>query len=250
MLSRISQTVNPSFYPDLQERDGLAPALQCVLMQLGSRLLVRKFDAPRFCAYASLHTGQRFSSVMVAEGKRAFYVDFWDQGVPCAAGWISQLSEVGRAIVAFHVRGSPIQDLVSQFVWLTVNPTEFIPESSVEYFLTGAWQSLEERLKVEGDHWLAHELLALTTEAAQRPQLRQLLPFRSLYHLCFSRTTGYPFTRDCPVAHPVEPGIFRTVSPDGQRCLGRGDAVQAVDILIANLPPNCGPARHGTDVRG
>ena len=71
------------------------------------------------------------------------------------------------------------------------------------YFLTGAWQSLEERLKAE-DHWIARELLVLTTEAARCPQLRQLLPSRSLYRPRFGRTTGYPFTRHWRVAHPVE----------------------------------------------
>jgi hypothetical protein len=41
-------------------------------------------------------------------------------------------------------------------------------------------------------------------------------------------------------------GLFRITSVDGERVLGEGDAVQAADILVANLPPNCGPAVHGT----
>jgi hypothetical protein len=48
------------------------------------------------------------------------------------------------------------------------------------------------------------------------------------------------------MAWPLANGLFRITSIDEKRVLGEGDAVQAADILVANLPPNCGPAIHGT----
>ena len=88
--------------------------------------------------------------------------------------------------------------------------------------------------------------MAIVLEAANRPELRRLYPFTSVETLHFSRTTGFPFTRDCPFAVPIEGGRFRVMAADRKLVLGEGDAVQAADMLVANLPRNCGPAIHGT----
>jgi hypothetical protein len=63
-------------------------------------------------------------------------------------------------------------------------------------------------------------------------------------NLCFSRTTGFPFTDDCPVGFPVDINRFRVVGVGG--VLGEGNEVHAADLLVANLPSGCVAARHGT----
>jgi Family of unknown function (DUF6193) len=112
--------------------------------------------------------------------------------------------------------------------------------------VTEYWQNLEKGLKSEEQLSIMRRLIPLVSEATKRPELRQLKPFTSLHRLCFSRTTAFPWVQvDC-IAWPLANGLSRITSIDGKRVLGEGDAVQAADILVANLPPNCGPAIHGT----
>jgi hypothetical protein len=118
--------------------------------------------------------------------------------------------------------------------------------SEVQIFSsTESWQDLERWLVLDKPAHL-NGLLPLVLEGAKRLQLRRLLPFTSMNRLCFSRTTGYPYSYDCPLAWPVEGGLFRVVSADEQTVLGEGDAARAADILAASLPQDCGPAIHGT----
>jgi hypothetical protein len=102
----------------------------------------------------------------------------------------------------------------------------------------------------------------LIEAARKRPELRQRFPFTSLHKLCFSRTTGYPFTNDCPHAEPVGKGRFRAYSAkheivnrnhDGfdyqeavYEVIGEGSVEEVTEMLVANLPPNCGAAIGGT----
>jgi hypothetical protein len=82
--------------------------------------------------------------------------------------------------------------------------------------------------------------------AMKRPELRQLFPYTSLTRLCFSRTTGYPFTNDCPMIEPQENGKYRVYLPITQEVIGEGTAEEAVEMTIKHLPLNCGPAVNGT----
>ncbi|HVV98690.1 MAG TPA: DUF6193 family natural product biosynthesis protein, partial [Planctomycetaceae bacterium] len=126
------------------------------------------------------------------------------------------------------------------------------PEDSAQAFETGSeveWQwtqyekSLPERFP---------ELMAFFDVARRTPKLRQLFPFTSLNRLCFSRCTGYPYTDDCPAVVPKWGRGSRDIIPNcytvelGNREIGEGDGAEAVRIVVANLPPNCGPAVAGT----
>src|SRR6185503_9104919 len=98
----------------------------------------------------------------------------------------------------------------------------------------------------------ANSPLPLIEAAMQQPELRQLFPFTSLYSLHFSRTTGFPFTNDCPYAVPIENSRFRVYKPRGEdftamgETIGEGDVTEAIAMLVSNLPPDCGPAVEGT----
>jgi hypothetical protein len=118
-------------------------------------------------------------------------------------------------------------------------------QRGAEVFVTKRWEDLARGLASEQFSYL-NALLPLVLEAAKRPELRRLLPFTSLTNLCFSRTTGYPYTHDCPSAWPLNGGGFRVTASDGETILGDGDAVRAADLLAANLPQNCGAAIYGT----
>jgi len=246
MFTQVSKTLNLDLYPDLQQSGGLASALQRVLQELGTELIAKDLEEPRFIVYAFVGMGDRSSQVTVAAHERAFHVDFWNQGVQYGSGWIGNLKEVGEAITAFQVHVTSVKDMVLRFPWWA-DTGGSAHERGPEYFVAQKWQSLEEgiREEIELSHPLLRELLGMVVEAARHPELRRLLPFRSLFSLCFSRTTGYPYTRDCPVACPIAQETFRVMLMDGKTILGHGHAAQAANILVANLPPNCGAAVHG-----
>jgi hypothetical protein len=120
-----------------------------------------------------------------------------------------------------------------------------------------SWKDIEQR---RFDSWISP--LPLIEAAKKRPELRQLFPFTSLYSICFSRTTGYPFTADCPHATPIGDGRFRAYSTKYKivnrsnegfnykeavdEVIGEGSAEEVIEMLVANLPPDCGPAVSGT----
>jgi hypothetical protein len=246
MPTEVSKTLNARLYPDLQQGGGLGPALQQALEELGTVLRVHEMDEP-FIVYAAVRTAERSSQVMVAAHQRAFHVDFWKQGVQYGGGWVEDLKDVARGIVASHVHLASIHEMGTRFAWFNTNAHACAHEDGPDHFVEEQWHSLQDCLKeMSENHHLVAELLMLVIEVYRRPRLRQLLPFTSLNKLCFSRTTGYPYTRDCPVAYPIEGGKFRVMSADQRVILGEGSAAQVADILVQNLPRNCVPAIHGT----
>jgi hypothetical protein len=56
--------------------------------------------------------------VVIALNERNFHVDFWYQGVQYGSGGASDLTEIARAIVAFHLERASISEIASRFVWL------------------------------------------------------------------------------------------------------------------------------------
>lgn len=232
-------------YPDLVEAGGLPSALQEVLEGFACGLTVDGVGEPLPFAYANIRKASRYSQVMIAAHERAFSFDFWSQGVQYGHGWTRDLTEGARSIVAFLVEQATLATMGARFPWVQPSENAEAHELGPGPFVDHAWASLK--------HWLwdlepldspIRKILPLVIETERRPQLRCLLPFTSMDNLCFSRTTGFPYTNDCPVAFPVEANRFRVADASG--VLGEGDAVRAAELLVANLPPGCVSARHGT----
>jgi hypothetical protein len=243
--NEVAQTIDPDLYPDLEQRGGLAPALQRVLEELGTDLIVRQIDELRMFVYAYVERGERHSQVKIAAHARKFHVDFWNQGVQYHSAGLTDLAEVGRAIAVFQLEKVSIKGMAARFSWFKLNKSALNHERGADYFVAEKWRSLL-AWEPEPRERIFRKLLPLIHEAATRPALRQLLPFTSLHRLCFSRTTGFPYSYDCPLAQPIESGRFRVMTADEKMVLGEGDVVQAADIIVANLPQDCGPAIHGT----
>ena len=237
-------------YRDLAEIGGLSPALQRTFHELSVNLNLVRIAEVDSLWYAFIREGRRFSQVVTALNERKFNINFWYQGVEYGSGWTSDLKEVARAAAVFHLERPSISEISARFVWLKPDPLAASHERGAEFFVTEKWRSLERLVEDPRSHM--DGLLPLIREAAKRPELRRLLPFTSLSRLCFSRTTGYPYTHDCPLGWPVKSGLFRVVAADERTVLGEGDAPRAADLLVANLPQNCGPAVHGTrdDLKG
>ena len=230
---------------------GLSSALQRVFDELSADLSLKKVEGVVSPGWAFIGEGSRHSQVVTSLNERNFHIDFWCQGVLYGSGVASDLREVARAAVAFHLEKASISEIAARFVWLKPGQQVASHERGAEFFVTQSWQDLGRWLVLDKPSHL-DGLLPLVLEAAKRPELRRLLPFTSMNRLCFSRTTGYPYSYDCPLAWPVKGGIFRIAAADEQTVLGEGDAAGAADLLVASLPQNCGPAINGTgeDLKG
>jgi hypothetical protein len=260
-----------ALYPDLIQSGGLSLALRSLLRQisadpkiadavwLGRQDSKDPKDGPG-PGWAFIRKGSRKSQVSAAMHERAFGVDFRSRGAMCGQGWTRDLTEVARAIEVFMVQEGSTAKMKSEFSWFVDKGGERILQEPTASFTAQCWENLEKGLREEArlleeegkPRSIMSELIPLVSEAAKRPELRQLRPFTSLFWLCFSRTTMFPWVTVNCTARPIRDGRFRIsngtwgVNSDGDRVLGEGDAVKAADILAANLPPNCGPAIHGT----
>lgn len=87
---------------------------------------------------------------------------------------------------------------------------------------------------------------AVPRAAHAHPRLRELFPMVSHGALYFSRCTQYPWTHDVAALFP-RPGGFHVFRHSDKTVLGEPDTVEeAVELIVANLPDNCGPAIDGT----
>lgn len=231
-------------YPDLEKAGGLPQVLQPILERLGGGLLVSELEEP-FVVYASVTRADRHSQVMIAAEHRAFSVDFWCHGVQYGHGWAGSPEDVAIAIHAFQVDRLNATTLESRFGWVRVYELAFVHESGPAAFVEDAWRKYVESLGKEHPGSSCASLLPLIRACMERPRLYRLLPFTSMNRLCFSRTTGYPYTSECPPAVPVRDGWF-AFQQGGTGARTEGDASSIALALEAALAPDCPAAVHGT----
>lgn len=224
-------------YPDVIAAGGLSNALQSALEKIGSTLVVKELDKRyNFVAYARVEGRACFSQVYIAADERCFLFDFWKKGVCLAHGRTPDLGVMSQAIDRWISGNVGTANLIAAFPFVKAEDAApaFESENEVEH----RWQSY-----LKGN---THPvLLELVKYAATRPELRMLFPYTSMYTLCFSRCTGYPYSGDLPHIEPVEDGKYQ-VSDRSLRVLGIGNIEEVVSIMIENLPAGCGPAVPGT----
>lgn len=229
-------------YPDLIEAGGLVPALAAALQLIGSDLEPASNDFfEGKITYARIEKANRFSQFYIGANERCFSFDFWRDGVIYANARTADLSKAAEIVHLWVGEECSLYELdMSPIVELKEDAIAYDNGIEVEF----RWQkylasAAAEKAEIE-------EVLRL---AAKQPKLRQLFPFTSLYVLCFSRCTGYPFTQDCPAISPNMDGTYTVLSANilGNKAIGTGDAVWAVNTAIEHLPENCGPAVRGTD---
>ena len=245
----LAKQINHDLYPEVVSAGSLTQAVDQALADIASPLRVTAMPSIIPLALAVVRGETRFSQMYVAAHERLFMFDFWSHGVSYGNGTTTNLNEAARAIHYWISEEPNIAEMQRQFSLFEPNEKGKAHEAgrAVEY----QWEALlnrwteDERRRPDADHSLPR----LIATARERPQLRQLFPFTSLYRLCFSRTTGYPFTNDCPSVAPIGDGRFRVyaeTSIHSDEVIGEGNLEEALDLLVANLPPNCGPAVMGT----
>lgn len=218
---------------------GLHEALQGALVRLGSALVVDA-SAPS-SAWARVARGGRSADVASSLDKRSFSVDLWLHGVTFAHGWASRLADVATVVHAFLQGGASASALHEGFSWLSVSPLAFVHESGATAYVDHAWSRLAAEVDKDGAErvrWLA----PLVKACADRPRLRALMPYVAHSAFCLSRTTGAPFTRECPLVHAVEEEKFRLEGTP----VREGDAESVAVLLESLIAKDCTAAQHGT----
>ena len=226
------------FYPDIVVAGGLNAALSDAFAKIGSSLAATGLpDAVRFVAYGRIERGTRFSQVYIAAEEQLFLFDFWRDGVIFANASTSEITDAAKAIDQWVADECTIDELQAiPFVTLKDHAKAYDEGRETEERWRSYLNSVDQDFP---------ELVDFVNAAAAAPQLRQLFPYTSLNRFCFSRCTGYPFTYDTPYVHPQQDGSYNVYSRD-DGLLGNGDASTAIDLVIAHLPPKCGPAVRGT----
>jgi hypothetical protein len=149
------------------------------------------------------------------------------------------LPDVARSIHSWVADKMGVAQMEERFLFFkaTSHAKTFEQGKEVET----SWAQLRCRARVPDDL----RLESFIEIAWAHPALRVLFPYTNYFALCFSRCTGYPYSGDCPAVVPTVEGRFAVLNPRGS-LLGEGSAAEALDLVVRNLPVNCGPAVKGT----
>ena len=237
----LAKHIDADLYPEVSSAGSLATALNRALLEIGSPL-----DASatvNFLVFAQVGGESRFCQMYIAARERLFLVDFWTMGVGYGKSLGSDLNEAAQAIHFWIIEAPDIAAMQSRFSFFV--PSEQAPAHEAGNAVEHQWDGLLTRWATPENVAFAFSPLRLIQTASQHAELRQLFPFTSMSSLHFSRTTGYPFTSDCPFATPIGDDRFRAYSSSGD-LIGEGNVDEVIGMLIANLPVDCGPAVDGT----
>ncbi len=278
-LHEVLKEIDKTLYPDIAQAGSLDIAISKSLSDVGSNLVADGTEVNKYMPYARVEKGSRFSQIHMAGGQRLFLFDFWSEGVVFGSASCDDILDVARSIHAWIADKLPIEKMSALFTFFS--PSESGKAHEAGIYVEQKWQSLlegwknsENPFKIRSRKQFSHFLFSLNLQqqmrflngyffylfhsnkklspiplikaAMKRPELRQLFPFTSLNTLCFSRTTGYPFTHDCPSVASQGNGKYCVYAPSSHEVIGEGKIDEVMEIVIKHLPPNCGAAVNGT----
>lgn len=249
-----------SLYPEIDKAGGLDNALNLAFEKINSTARVAVNDNLKTLPFtwAVVEKANKFSQVSIAAKIKLFQSDFWRDGVCLAHAGTESISDIAIAIDYWLTQDIPTQALADKFLFVRPNDKAkaFDEHTEVAY----SWNTL-----LTDD---SMGLAAFVSAALEDEVLSQLFPFTSLYTLCFSRCTGYPYDTDhLPNVTAKQFGHFEVqeyhqqdkeeisqqdagpvyvVTNHRRKYLGEGNAVEALKIVRANLPRDIKPARKGT----
>jgi hypothetical protein len=257
-MTELASTIDERLYPDVAAAGGLVEAFRFHLESLGMKIEVAGGAPEVSLACARVERAGRSSTLYAAARERLFLFDFWSKGVHMGTGTSGDLSVTAEAVVRWLDGEAGVAEMESAFPFF--EKTEQAPAFEQGRGLDYQWRRLGTVLAET-----LPELVPLLEEAVRRPELRKLFPYTNLNRLCFSRTTGAPYTKDCPFAQPMPGGRFVVMThdhdekeqdtiPDDVRTavlgpvhiLGEGNASEAAQLIVEGLPEGCGRAVDGT----
>jgi hypothetical protein len=244
-LYKAAKEIDAKYYPDVAEAGNLQTAISRGLTNIGSQLIATS-TTEDFIPYARVEMKARSSQIYIAEEQRLFLFDFWSKGVLFGNGSADDILKVCQAVHIWVSEQPSIEEMSSRFDFFS--PTEEGKAHEAGTIIEFQWQRLLASWSSE-EHRLSNpefSPLPLIVEAMKHIELRQLYPYTSVTRLRFSRTTGFPFTTDCPFAEPIGNNQFRVHSPASHAVIGEGTVEEAIEMIIRHLPENYGAAINGT----
>lgn len=225
-------------HPEVVEHGTLSNALDAALRDIGSPLLAAHWEPlPTPRSEARVERGARNTSITATRGERILSLTFRSDGIWLANGTCDDIRDAARVIDLWIVGGVSCPELRDSAPWVNLGDL-------AEAFERG--EEVEHRWRMYlVDNGKRDDELAFIIAASEQPRLRALRPYISMMEIRFSRSTGYPFSRDTPYVIPAGEGRYRVFAPDGTP-IGIGTAEEAVAMVVAGLPPGCGPAVRGT----
>lgn len=255
-----SKTPIQTMYPELEKVGGLQNAINIEFQKINSILRVSQdIELDKIpLTYARIENGQKFSQVYIGTEEKLYLPDFWKEGVCLAHGQTKNISTLAQVLDFWLCNDITTKELANNFFFVVPNDKAFAFDNNKETEYT--WNLfLQDQSKAE--------LRDFVKLAIQDNTLNKLFPFTSLYTLCFSRCTGYPYDTDnLPNVTPKQFENFAqtkggksitaqarnkveahfVVTKNKSEYLGEGNAEEALKIVKVNLPDNIQPARKGT----
>lgn len=259
----VSKLFRQTKYPELKKAGGLANAINLEFEKLNSilRVAVDRYYDKIPVTYARVENANKFSQIYIAAEEKLYLPDFWRDGVCLAHGSTDNISQLAKVVDYWLTHNISTQKLSEYFSF--VQPSgkaeAFDNNNEVEF----TWNLL----MAEDDSLGLKDFINL---ASKNEVLNKLFPFTSLYTLCFSKCTGYPFdTKDLPSVTLVEYAHFvmskdtaeyakigsndavpyskfYVVTKNKTQYIGEGNASKVLKIVLDNLPKDVEPARKGT----
>ncbi|RZK33972.1 MAG: hypothetical protein EOO61_14360 [Hymenobacter sp.] len=230
-------------YPELDAAGGLGNALNAEFIKLDSCLKIlsnSSLDKIPF-PHSVVKKGKKFSQIYLAANEKLYLPDFWREGVCLAQGRTNKLTDLAKVLDFWLCQDVTTAELSAAFSFVNPHHKAVAFDEDDEIAYTWACIQADESRT---------DLKAFVDLAIRDVVLNKLFPFTSLFTLCFSRCTGYPYTCDTPTVTPTGKRIFGRyqyeVKLPGNKLAGSGSAAEALAIVKANLPPGIKPAIKGT----
>lgn len=244
-------------YPEITNSGGLSNAINNAFLEIKSdlKVLIDENTSKIPLAYSIIQKDNKYSQIYIAAKEKLYLPDFWKDGVCLANGKTESIIELVKAIDFWINNDITSKELSKKFDFVETNSKAHAFDSGNETEYT--WnQMLNNESK--------SELREFIQIAIQDDILGKLFPFTSLYTLCFSRCTGYPYdTKDLPNVTPKLDSwtipkmdeinektefdnMIYVVTKNKTEFLGQGNAIEALKIVKHNLPENIAPAIKGT----
>lgn len=250
LKNRIKNLFKKNLYPELIKAGGLSFGLNNAFKVIDSTLRTKVDHGEELpFAYCRVHKNHKFSQIYIAAEKKLYLSDYWKNGVCFANGETGNIIDLAESIDFWINNDITTKTLAMKF--------EFIrPSESSEAFDNGnelefAWNRL---LESGFDSLMKFIELAIEDDTVSK-----LFPFTSLYTLCFSRSTGYPYEsddlpgvtpkmdswtlpnktakKDLQKEFPGDETIY-IVTKNKSEYLGEGNAADALELVKRNLPKN------------
>jgi len=199
-------------------------------------------------------------------GARSYFLFLWENGDQWAHGETSDLAIAERITRRWLEDGAQPTELAREFDVVEADDPYLLEDDFVE----GRWQSLlAARFDHARDNALFHldELPELIRLAAERPELRRLVPYTSAWSFGVSRRKGPP--DNLPLITPLGNGRYSLAfrwwggealaeghaahvldilaRSSGVEALAQGDAAHVLDALVTYIQQN--PRRPNRSVR-